>query len=166
MFASWRDLDFVQLFRRKALIPPLPRRKPDRYGGRWLIDCVTAFDIETSRIDLPIPDDAKQNRESARSAAIETLKATAQDDSVDEATRTLAGEKLVRCAEYIELENTIESIASAKGFPEICAYINEDCAVITVRADGLNQTQTATICEIVTETANISMDKIKIVEVK
>lgn len=111
-------------------------------------------------------DDAKQNRESARSAAIETLKATAQDESVDEATRTLAGEKLVRCAEDIELENTIESVASAKGFPEVCAYINEDCAVITVRADGLNQTQTATICEIVTETANISMDKIKIVEVK
>ena len=64
MFASWRELDFAELFRRKALIPPLPKRKPDRHGGRWLIDCVTAFDIETSRIDLPIPDDAKQNSHS------------------------------------------------------------------------------------------------------
>ncbi len=111
-------------------------------------------------------EDAKQNRESARSAAMEALKATTQDNTVDEATRTLAGEKLVKCAENMELENTIESIAKAKGFGELCAYINEDAAVITVRTDGLNQTDAASICEIVTEAANISMDKIKIVEVK
>ncbi len=111
-------------------------------------------------------EDAKQNRESARSAAMEALKATTQDNTVDEATRTLAGEKLVKCAENMELENTIESIAGAKGFPEVCAYINEDAAVITVRASGLDQTKTATLCEIVTETANIGMDKIKIIEVK
>lgn len=111
-------------------------------------------------------EDAKQNRESARAAAMEALKATTQDETVDEATRTLAGEKLVKCAEDIELENTIESIAGAKGFSEVCAYINEDAAVLTVRASGLDQTKTATLCEIVTETANISMDKVKIIEVK
>ena len=111
-------------------------------------------------------EDAKQNRESARSAAMEALKATTQDETVDEATRTLAGEKLVKCAENMELENTIESVAGAKGFPEVCAYINEDAAVITVRASGLDQTKTATLCEIVTETANIGMDKVKIIEVK
>lgn len=111
-------------------------------------------------------EDAKQNRETARSAAMEALKATTQDETVDEATRTLAGEKLVKCAEDIELENTIESVAGAKGFTEVCAYINEDAAVLTVRASGIDQTKTATLCEIVTETANISMDKIKIVEVK
>ena len=66
----------------------------------------------------------------------------------------------------LELENTIESVAGAKGFPEVCAYINEDAAVITVRASGLDQTKTATLCEIVTETANIGMDKVKIIEVK
>ena len=66
----------------------------------------------------------------------------------------------------MELENTIESIAEAKGFPEVCAYINEDAAVLTVRAKDIDQTKTATLCEIVTETANIGMDKIKIIEVK
>ena len=111
-------------------------------------------------------EDAKQNRETARSAAMEALKATTQDNTVDEATRTLAGEKLVKCAENMELENTIESIAEAKGFPDVCVYINEEAAVVTVKTDGLDQTKTTTICEIVTETANISMDRIKIVEVK
>lgn len=111
-------------------------------------------------------EDAKQNRESARAAAMEALKATAQDESVDENTRKLAGEKLVKCAENTELENTVESIAEAKGFKEICVYINEGAAVVTVRASGLDSTQTASICEIVTETADIDMSKIKIVEVK
>ena len=64
------------------------------------------------------------------------------------------------------LENTIESIAEAKGYPEVCAYINEGAAVLTVRFEGLDQTHMAKLCEIVSETANISMDKIKIVEVK
>lgn len=111
-------------------------------------------------------EDARSNRESARAAAMEALKATSQDESADEATRTLAGEKLVKCAENIELENTIESVAGAKGFPELCAYINEGAAVITVRSDGLDQTQISKICEIVNQTANISMDKIKVIEVK
>ncbi len=111
-------------------------------------------------------EDAKSNRESARAAAMEALKATSQDEAADEATRTLAGEKLVGCAEAIELENTIESIAEAKGFPELCAYINEGAAVITVRSEGLDQTQISKICEIVTQTANIGMDKIKVIEVK
>lgn len=111
-------------------------------------------------------EDAKQNRESARSAAMEALKATTQDQTVDEGTRTLAGEKLVKCAENMELENTVESIAEAKGFPDTCVYINEDAAVVTVKTDGLDQTKAATLCEIITQTANISMDKIKVVEVK
>lgn len=111
-------------------------------------------------------EDAKQNREAARSAAMEALKATSQDNAADEATRSLAGEKLVKCAEAIELENTIESIAEAKGYPEVCAYINEGAAVLTVRFEGLDQTHMAKLCEIVSETANIGVDKIKIVEVK
>lgn len=64
MFASWREIDFRALFTKCGVIPPLPRRKPDRHGGRPLIDCLCAFDIETSRIDLPIPDGAKQNSHS------------------------------------------------------------------------------------------------------
>lgn len=111
-------------------------------------------------------EDAKQNREAARAAAAEALKATSQDESIDEKTRTLAGEKLVKCAENTELENTIESIAAAKGFGEVCVYINEGAAVVAVRMSGLDQTQTASLCEIVRETANINTENIKIIEVK
>ena len=129
-------------------------------------EMVSSTNEKTKKDEKATFEDAKANRETSRPAAMEALKATTQDESVDEGTRTLAGEKLVKCAENIELENTIESVANAKGYPQICAYINEGAAVLTVKSDGLSGDDTAKICEIVTDTAGIGMDKIKIVEVK
>lgn len=111
-------------------------------------------------------EDAKANRESARSSAMEILKQTSENGEADETTRTQAGEKLIQCAENIEAENTIESVAAAKGFNEVCAYINEGSAIVTVRQKGLDETQTSILCEIVKDATGIGMDKIKIVEVK
>lgn len=64
MFASWHDINFLEVFQKSGHLSPLPRRKPDQPGGRYLINAVAAFDIETSRIDLPIPAGAKQNSHS------------------------------------------------------------------------------------------------------
>lgn len=64
MFASWQEIDFLHLMAEAGHISPLPRRKPDMPGGRFLINAVCAFDTETSRIDLPIPAGAKQNSHS------------------------------------------------------------------------------------------------------
>lgn len=111
-------------------------------------------------------EDAKANRESARASAMDILKQTSENSDADEATRSQAGEKLIQCAENIEVENTIESVAAAKGFSEVCAYVNEGSAIVTVRYDGLDETQTAILCEIVTDATGVGMDKIKIVEVK
>ena len=66
---------------------------------------------EESNISI---EQAKSDRESARAAAMEALKATSQDNAVDEATRALAGEKLVKCAENIELEKRLSDDASAR----------------------------------------------------
>ena len=64
MFASWNELDFLSLFKNAGFLKPLPKRKPDRAGGRYLVNMVSAFDIETSRIDLPIEDNRMQNSHS------------------------------------------------------------------------------------------------------
>ena len=61
MFASWEDFDFYGAFKAGGFLKPLPRRKPDRAGGRYLVNVVSAFDIETSRLDLPIENGYKQN---------------------------------------------------------------------------------------------------------
>lgn len=111
-------------------------------------------------------EDAKMNRESARASAMESLKATASDENIDEKTRALAGEKLVEAAADIEKENRIESIAKAKGFPDLCAYVNDSTAAITVRSDGLTEDQIVKLKDIVTSGSDISADRIKIIQVK
>lgn len=111
-------------------------------------------------------EEAKMNREAARSAAMETLKAASSDSAMDEATRALAGEKLVACAAAMELENQIESIAAAKGFADVCAYINEGTATLTVRSDGLQPEDAAKLTDIVTSSSEIKASDVKIIEVK
>ena len=64
MFASWEEYDFFTAFQAGGFLKPLPKRKPDRAGGRYLVNVVSAFDIETSRIDLPIENGYKQNSHS------------------------------------------------------------------------------------------------------
>ena len=110
-------------------------------------------------------EEAKMNRESARASATELLKSTAADESLDEATRALAGEKLVACASDIELENQIESMASAKGY-EVCACINEGAASLAVKSEGLSGDDISKLTDIVTGSAEISAENVRIVEVK
>ena len=64
MIHSWTEINWYEVIRARGIIPPLPKRKPDMPGGRYIIDAVTAFDIETTRLDLPIPDGAMQNSHS------------------------------------------------------------------------------------------------------
>lgn len=111
-------------------------------------------------------DEAKMNREAARSKAMEVLKSTSADESIDEATRTLAGEKLVSCAANIEKENEIESVAAAKGFSDVCAYINEETATITVKSDGMKPEDIQKLTDVVTSTGGIKAQNVKIVEIK
>lgn len=111
-------------------------------------------------------EEAKMNREAARGAAMETLKATSTDSSIDESTRALAGEKLIACASAMELENQIESIAAAKGYKEVCAYINEGTATLTVRSNGLQPEEVLKLTDIVTGNSEISAENVKIIEVK
>ena len=111
-------------------------------------------------------DEAKMNREAARSKAMEVLKSTSADESIDEATRTLAGEKLVSCAANIEKENEIESVAAAKGFSEVCAYINKETATITVKSEGMQPEDIQKLTDVVTSTGGIKAQNVKIVEIK
>ena len=70
------------------------------------------------------------------------------------------------CAAAMELENQIESIAAAKGFADVCAYINEGTATLTVRSDGLQPEDTAKLTDIVTSSSEIKASNVKIIEVK
>lgn len=109
--------------------------------------------------------DAKMNREAARAAAMEALKEASKDESVDEATRQLAGERLVECAENIELEGNVENVAAAKGFSDVCVYINDGTAVATVKTDGLSDDDAIKLTDAITSASGIPASKIKLIPV-
>ncbi len=110
--------------------------------------------------------DAKMNRETARAAAMEALKAASQDETLDEDTRKLAGERLVAAADNIELESSVEGIAAAKGFSEVCVYINENRATVTVKSDSLSDDDIAKLTDIVTSSAGIQASAVRIIGVQ
>ena len=110
-------------------------------------------------------DDAKMNRESARAAAMEALKEASKDESVDETTRQLAGERLIECAENIELEGNVENVAAAKGFSDVCVYINDGTAVVTVKTDGLSDDDAIKLTDAITSASGIPASKVKLIPV-
>lgn len=110
-------------------------------------------------------EDAKMNRETARAAAMEALKEASKDESVDEVTRQLAGERLVECAENIELEGNVENVAAAKGFSDVCVYINDGTAVVTVKTEGLSDDDAMKLTDAVTSASGIPAAKVKLIPV-
>ena len=110
--------------------------------------------------------DARLKREEARAAAMEALKAASEDENADQETRAEAGQRLIACAENIQLESNIENIAAAKGYSDICVYINEGTAIVTVKTEGLTDEDAAVISDIVTTAASVQPSGIRLVEVK
>ena len=122
-------------------------------------------DAEKTMENTAYFEDAKMNREAARAAAMEALKEASKDESVDEATRQLAGERLVECAENIELEGNVENVAAAKGFSDVCVYINDGTAVVTVKTDGLSDDDALKLTDAVTSASGIPAAKVKLIPV-
>jgi len=109
---------------------------------------------------------ARIDREAARSQSMEILNNTASNTDFDEEIRKKAGEKILQISSDIENENAIESIAQSKGYSEVCAYINDNMARIMVRKEGFGAEDVVKITDIATETLNLSANSIKIVEVQ
>lgn len=109
---------------------------------------------------------ARMDREAARSKSMEILNSTATNESFDGEIRKKAGEKILEISSDIENENAIESLAQSKGYAEVCAYINDGAARIMVRKEGFSTEDVVKITDIATETLNLSANSVKIVEVK
>ncbi len=109
---------------------------------------------------------AKLNRETARSKSIEILTNTAENESFDAEIRKKAGDKIIEAAGNTEKEMAMESIAQSKGYAEICVYLEDGIANIMVRKTNFGEADVVKLTEIATETLNISSNNIKIVEVR
>ncbi|HIU47819.1 MAG TPA: SpoIIIAH-like family protein [Candidatus Avimonoglobus intestinipullorum] len=110
--------------------------------------------------------EAKLEKESARSKALEILNQTAANESFDRETREKAQEQILSTAKNVEKEAAIENIAKAKGYPDISVYIDGEEVNIIVRKDGFSEEDVAKIKDIATEQLGISGKNIKIVQVQ
>lgn len=110
-------------------------------------------------------ENAKYDRDNARSKSMEVLNSTCSNSSFDEETRRKAGDKIIEETQNTEAEQRAENIAKSKGYEEICIYIHEDGATATVRKEGFNGDDALKITEIIQEQTGIQANKIKIVSV-
>lgn len=110
--------------------------------------------------------EAKTEKESSRSRALEILQKTAENESFDKETRINAQNQILAIAANTEKEAVIESIAKAKGYENISVYIDGENADIIISKRDFGESDAAKLKEIVAEQLEIPAQSIKIVEMK
>jgi len=128
-------------------------------------------DVETeSAVETSAKSDyfqtARADRTAARQDAVDLLKDSINDVSLDEAAKKAAVESLAVIAKRIENEASIESLIKAKGFPDAVAIIGEEGISVIVNCEELLSSETLQIQDIVTAQTGLTLEKIKIVTVK
>ena len=109
---------------------------------------------------------ARLNRQQARDSALELLQEAAADASADQTLIDEANASIQAMATYTMSEAQAENLITAKGYGECVCFLNEDSASVVVSAteNGLMESDTARIVEIVMETTGLEANQIKIIE--
>ena len=111
--------------------------------------------------------EARMNRQKARDEAVELLNKVVEDTSATEDVKKEAANTAAQIAKNIEAEAKIESLIKAKNFADCVAFIDNGKANIVVSSpQGLLESDTLTINEIVKGQTDIPFKDITIVEVK
>lgn len=133
--------------------------------------------LVSTESEEPVPEDvqpssddyfenAKFEKQTARAKSLEILNETAVNESFDDDIRKQAQEEILNIASMSEKEAAIENIAKAKGYHNICVFINEDTANITVKHENFSEADAVKLREIAQEQIKFPANQIKIVEIK
>lgn len=109
---------------------------------------------------------SRKDRETAREKSLANLQDIMNDVKADGAAKTAAASEAAKIAKNVELENAAETLIKAKGFSDCVVIIADDTASVIVKSDGLLASETVQINDIITSQAKISLENIKIIEVK
>ena len=109
---------------------------------------------------------ARLNRQQARDNALELLQQAAADASADQTLIDEANASIQAMATYTMSEAQAENLITAKGYGECVCFLSEDSAsvVVSTLENGLTDSDTARIVEIVMETTGLEASQIKIIE--
>lgn len=138
-----------------------------KLGEAQLVSSDSNTILETSeKVSADYFAQAKMEKESSRSKALEILNNTAQNESFDEATRQNAQQKILDMASNTEKEAIIENLAKAKGYDKISVYIDSETCDIIVEKQDFSEQDATILKELVTGQLNIGGENIKIVQKK
>lgn len=109
---------------------------------------------------------AKLAKTKARDESVEILKAIIENSLSSEDARDTAAGEMSEIAASIATEANIESLLNAKGFEHVMATVSSSGATVMVRKENLTGAQVAQIKDIILSETGLSVDKIKVNEVK
>ena len=110
----------------------------------------------------------RTEREATRKKSVETLKEILNDVKSGDTAKADATKQITQLTKNSESEVAIESLIKAKGFSDCVAIITDGGISVAVKTakEGLLASETIQIQDIITSTSKISVENIKIIEVK
>ncbi len=111
---------------------------------------------------------ARLNRQQARDSALTLLQEAAAGEDADQTMKDQANATIQTMADYTVTEAQIENLVVAKGYTDCVAFIGEDSLSLAVAAsaDGLTDTDTARIVDVVGQVTDFNASQIKIIQVE
>jgi len=111
---------------------------------------------------------ARLNRQQARDSALTLLEDAAAGEQADQAIKDQANATIQTMADYTVTEAQIENLVLAKGYTDCVAFIGEQSLSLAVAApeEGLTDTDTARILDVVQQVSSFTPSQIKIIPVE
>ena len=109
---------------------------------------------------------ARLNRQQARDSALSLLQQAAGDEKADQASVDQANQAIQTMAANTLAEAQIENLVTAKGYGDCVAFLSDNgiSVVVSASENGLTDTDTARISEIVMGETGLKASQIKIIE--
>ena len=107
-------------------------------------------------------------RKQARDTAMSTLNTAVETMSISQQARDNAVSKISDLTGTALRESEMESMIKAKGFSDCVVFLKEDAVLVTVAPpkDGLNDSAVAQIADIIVQETEMTLNQIRIKEVK
>ncbi|MBQ9956591.1 MAG: SpoIIIAH-like family protein [Ruminococcus sp.] len=109
---------------------------------------------------------ARLDKMNNRDEAVQTLQSIIGGGDLTEDEMVTNALDAVEVSKLIESEGTIESLIKAQGYADCVAYLDGESAKVVVKTEGLDKAQAASIKEIILGESEISVENIRIFEVK
>ncbi len=104
--------------------------------------------------------------EKSRSEAVSLLQTIASSDTSSVDKKAEAQTEIIRIARDIEKEAVVTELLKAKGFSDVSVYMNSPGATVSVKSDGLSDSDLAKIRDTMKTDGNILPQNLKIIEKK